>query len=281
MSSLRVVYFESRRTKEMAKLIASQGAEPVSAPALREVPFEDNRAALDFGEELLAGRYSVVIFLTGVGTRALFEVIEQKHSRADLVAALSKTAVIARGPKPAGILREYGVPITIAVPEPNTWRELIAELDARRDALPLTGRHVAVQEYGARNDDLLRELLARGAELTTVPVYRWALPLDLAPLRAGIEEIIGGRADIALFTTGSQVAHVVQVAREDGREQPLRDALSRQVLIGSIGPTCSEALREHGLPVDFEPQHPKMGFLVTECLKEAPVLLARKRGADV
>ncbi|MCA1685688.1 MAG: uroporphyrinogen-III synthase [Planctomycetia bacterium] len=85
---------------------------------------------------------------------------------------------------------------------------------------------------------------------------------DTGPLRAAIAEIAEGRIGAALFTSAQQVEHLVRVAADMGREDDLRAALGRQTVVGSIGPTTSEALRAHGLPVDIEPEHPKMGHLV-------------------
>ncbi len=278
MNGLRVVSFESRRAQEMARLIAAKGGRPMSAPTLREVPLEENPTALAFGEELLAGGYQVIIFLTGVGTRTLFELLEKRYSRQDLVAALKHLAVVVRGPKPTAVLREMGVPITVTVPEPNTWREILAELDGRRDKVPLEGRRVAVQEYGVPNPELVRELEARGAAVTRVPVYRWTLPQDLAPLRSAINAIIAGEVDLALFTNIVQVVHLFQVAGQEGLADELRQAF-RRVVIASIGPTASGGLREYGLDVDLEAQHSRMGYLVKEAAEAAATLLSRKRQA--
>ena len=75
-AGLRVLSLESRRGPEMAKLIASYGGEAVVAPSMREVPLETNTEALAFGRKLFAGGFDLVIFLTGVGTRALARVVE-------------------------------------------------------------------------------------------------------------------------------------------------------------------------------------------------------------
>ncbi len=277
MKNLRVISFESRRATEMARLIAAQGGEPVMAPSLCEVPLEESPAALQFGAELLAQRYHVVIFLTGVGTRALLELSERRHARAELVAALARVSVVARGPKPLAVLREYGIPVAVSVAEPNTWREVLAELDARRQALPLEGRQVAVQEYGAPNPELVAALEARGALVTRVPVYRWALPVDLEPLRRAVGAILAGEIHLALFTNAMQVVNLMQVAQQQGQAEQLRQAF-RRVVVASIGPTASACLRENGLPVDLQPEHPRMGFLVKEAAERAAALLARKRG---
>ncbi len=42
----------------------------------------------------------------------------------------------------------------------------------------------------------------------------------------------------------------------------LRTALGSCTVVGSIGPTTSETLRAHGLPVDIEPEYPKLGHLI-------------------
>lgn len=276
LAGLRVLSLESRRAAEMAKLIASYGGEPVVAPAMQEVPLESNTKALEFVRVLIAGGFDMVIFLTGVGTRALTKVAETEITREQFAAALAGTAVVARGPKPAAALKELGVPVTLAVPEPHTWRELLRALDEGTAALPVDGRRIAVQEYGAANPELLDGLIARGGEVTRVPVYEWALPDDTGPLVAAAEAIARNEIDVALFTTSLQILHLLQIAAEANIEENVRRGLWRTV-IGSIGPLTSQVLREQGLSVDFEPAHPKMGFLVSEAAQRAPELVRKKR----
>jgi len=194
------------------------------------------------------------------------------------VAALQKTSVVARGPKPVAALKELGVPVTLAVPEPNTWRDLLRTLDENKATLPVQGRRVAVQEYGSSNADLLAGLAERGARVTRVPVYQWALPEDTGPLRKAIEKIARVEVDVALFTTSIQVVHLLQVAAEMNLEKDVRRAFAR-IVVGSIGPVTSEALRDYGIEPDFEPSHPKMGILVNEAARGAAEMLARKRNS--
>jgi uroporphyrinogen-III synthase len=275
-AGLRVLSLESRRAAEMAKLIASSGGQATVAPSMREIPLASNTEALAFARRLSEDSFDIVIFLTGVGTRALTRVVETVYPVEQFVVALRKIAVVARGPKPMAVLKELGVPVTVAVPEPNTWRDLLRTLDERADSLPLKGRRVAVQEYGISNPELLAGLSARGAHVTRVPVYEWGLPEDVAPLRAAVMSIARGEMDVVLFTTAMQINHLFQVAREMNQEEPVRRALSR-MLIASIGPTTSERLHEYGLPADIEPTHPKMGYLVSETAQRSAELLPPKR----
>ncbi len=279
LSGLEVVTFESRRAKEMAALITRYGGIPRSAPSLREIPLEDNPAAFRFGEILFSGGFDAVIFMTGVGTRTLFDVLESRFPRAKVVRALSQITVVARGPKPVKVLRELQVPITITVPEPNTWREILQELDENARGFTLAGSRIAVQEYGVANEAFLQELGALGAEVFRVPVYRWSLPEDTAPLRRAVEVIAERSVRVALFTNAAQVHHMFQVASQAGLTDALLAGFATCV-VGSVGPTCSEALRSHGLTVDLEPEHPKMGVLVNETARRAAVLLRAKNHKD-
>src|SRR5271154_331585 len=277
LAGLRVLSLESRRAPEMAKLIENYGGRAIVAPSMREVPLESNTEALAFARTLAANGFDMVIFLTGVGTRALARVVETIYPLEQFAEALRQVTVVARGPKPVAALKELGVPVTIAVPEPNTWRDLLRALDEKA-ALPAPkGKRVAVQEYGASNAELLAGLAERGAQVTRVPVYQWALPEDTAPLRSAVEAIARGEIDVALFTTSIQVAHLLRIAREMNLEQPLRLAFAR-ILIGLIGPMTSEELREQGFSTDFEPVHPKMGFLVNEAAQRGGGSLEQKRG---
>ena len=258
----------------MAALVSTYGGRPVAAPALREIPLESNPEALALADALKRGAFDIVILLTGVGTRVLLDVVQVTSSRDEFVAALARTKVVPRGPKPLAVLRELKITPWITVPEPNTWRELLTALDEKGGSL--RGQRIAVQEYGKPNDELLRALEARGASVTSVPVYRWALPDDIEPLRGAVTAIVRGELDVALFTTSVQIVHLMQVADSMGQSNATRDAMRRMV-VASIGPTCTEELRNQGVAADLEASHPKMGFLVREAAARSPDLLLLKR----
>lgn len=273
----RVVSFESRLSEAMAKSIATHGGVPVSAPALQEIPLEKNPEAFAFAEKLLAGKIDVVILMTGVGARYLFGALSTRHPLERILEAYRRVTTVARGPKPVKALRDYGLAPTITVPEPNTWHEILDELDLSARSIPLAGRTVAVQEYGVPNPELVKGLRQRGATVIQVPIYRWALPDDTRPLAAAIRGLIDGEIEIALFTNAAQVRHLLRVASENGLEEPLRRGL-RRVVLASVGPTTSETLADCGLAADFEPTHPKMGSLVDETAANAQALIEKKRG---
>jgi uroporphyrinogen-III synthase len=268
---LRVISLESRRATEMGELIRRQGGDPFVAPSMREAPIQNNTEAFEFAERLFRGEFDLMIFLTGVGARALSKVLASRYPEERFAEALRKIAVAARGPKPLAALREMKVPVAVAAPEPNTWRELLAALDGRTESC------IAVQEYGKSNPELLEALRNRGANVTPVRVYQWDLPEDVAPLREAVHRIAKGQADVAMFTTSIQIPHLFRIAAEERLTEPMLDALQRMV-IASIGPTTTETLEEFGLKPDIAPTHPKMGFLVKETAEQAAAILPGKRG---
>ena len=277
-AGLRVLALESRRAAELSKLISTYGGLPTVAPAMKEVPLESNSEALAFAARLFAGEFDMVIFLTGVGARTLLGVVETTYRRDEYVAALQRIKVVARGPKPVAALREIGVTPALSVPEPNTWRELLQGLDEAAQSavgIRLQGSRVAVQEYGVSNPELLEGLEKRGARVTRVPVYQWALPDDLAPLRAAIQSLAEGKIDVVFFTTSVQAVHLFEVAAAMNLEKEMRAGLER-AMVASIGPTTSEELARQRIRVDLEPSHPKMGFLVKEAAEQAAELIRRK-----
>jgi len=274
LTGLRVVSFESRRSAEVAELIRNHGGTPIQAPSMREIPLTDQHEALAFGETLFAGGHDILILLTGVGTRLLITTLATRRPRDEVVTALGRLALVCRGPKPVAALKEVGLTPTLVVPEPNTWRDLLSALDGR---LPIAGKRVAVQEYGARNEELLDGLRQRGARVTTVPVYGWALPEDTAPLRAAIERVVAGEVEAALFSSATQIDNVFHLAGEMASADALREALRRRTVVGSIGPITTAALQHHRIEPDLQPEHPKIGHLVAELARQASELLEHKR----
>ena len=274
---LKVLSFESRRSVEMSRLIETYGGSAIAAPSMREVPLSENKAAVNFARGLIAGHYDLVLFLTGVGARALRQVLAEGSGpefEEAFVEAMRHVKVAARGPKPLSVLREWSVPVAFTAPEPCTWRELLAGVVDYRGGLH--GTRVAVQEYGVPNEEFLSALRERGATVDEIAVYRWELPENIAPLRAAISEVITHKVDVALFTTGVQVTHLFRIAEEMGETQRLRHAMQK-VMVASIGPSTTETLQNFGLGVDLETSHPKMGLLVREAAEQSAAVTAEKR----
>lgn len=277
-NGLRVLSFESRRAKEIAQLISNNGGVPTVAPSTREVPAGSNEDETEFVRGVIEHRFDAVIFMTGVGARALIEVTQSAGQQDEFLAGLRRSQVVVRGPKPSAVMREFNIPVALTVPEPNTWRELVQALDANKEMVPLKAKTIAVQEHGEPSLELYEALRERSADVVPVRVYRWELPEDTAPLQAAVRALADGKIDVVLFTSSVQFVHAARIADEMGLKTEFLGALNRAVT-ASIGPVASETLRKNGVAVDFEPSHPKMGFLVKEVAENSAALMKNKLAA--
>jgi uroporphyrinogen decarboxylase len=277
LKGLRIVCFESRRSAESTRMIARLGGEPVEAPTLQEVPLRGTQGVDALEADLLQGVPLLLVLLTGVGTELMIEGLSQTLPRERVLALLSapSTKIVCRGPKPHAILKPFGIKPAAVVGEPNTWREVLRDVDALDLA---RGRVAYVQEYGRTNQELVQGLEQRAtSSVRQIKTYEWSLPLDLAPLHAAIERIAVGDAEVALFTSGIQLTHLLRVAEQLGQGERLRQGLGR-IVIASVGPLTSQALVAAGLPPDIEPEHPKLGHLMVALGALGPQKVAEKRG---
>lgn len=263
--------FESRRAQEIARLIERQGAVAMVAPSMKETPLVDPSLAR-FDRALAARQVDALILLTGVGTRMLVSALATERSAepADVVEQLRAISIGARGPKVFAALKELRIAQYVAANEPYEWTDLATALET---GWKLSGLRVWLQEYGTPHPDFVAWLTERGAVVDCVRVYQWERPTDMQPLHQAIDALLARQVHAVLFTSAPQVERVLEIAREKGLENDVREALSHAQL-GSIGPSCSARLRKLGIRVDVEPEHSHMGHLVK-------AVLERLKGSEV
>lgn len=262
---LRVLSFESRHAPQMQFCIEAHGGRATVVPALREMELHDESVAL-FEEALRQNRVDVVVFTTGTGVRRLAQQLSQRRSENSdssdsWLVSLRRVQVVARGLKTQAALRELEIPVALVAPPPHTWRDLLTALDAKLNEIPLNKRAVFLQEYGTPNRALARALSSRGANVSRLLIYQWAMPEDTTALLRAINGVIEGAFDVVLFTNGSQVWHLFKLAYKNGIEDEFREALQRTV-VASIGPSCSEALSEFETVPNLQSEQANMKALV-------------------
>ena len=258
MRAKKVAILESRLGKQLVELVAQRGGIPFHAPALAELPDLEPAKIAELVRSLKSRSAKLAVFQTGVGTRALFAATDSLGLTDALLSMLEGMIVAARGPKPTGALRARGVRIDRSAREPFTTHEILESIEN----VPLQGERVIVQRHGTMNAELDHALGARGAEVTEIPVYRWTLPPDTAPLAALIDALERDEMHAVVLTNAEQVRNLFAVAEQLGRAAPLRAALNR-TLVASIGPVASAALRDAGVKVGLESSPPKLGALLS------------------
>ncbi len=256
----------------MEKLIARQRGVPLVVASVRERPLDQHDSLDHFVEGLTAGAYDMVVCMTGVGLAFAKEVLEARGRLEEFAEGLRRVTIVSRGPKPVATLRAMRVPIQVMIPEPNTWREIIAAIAQR------TERRIAVQEYGRPNLEMNRALEQLGATVTPVEIYRWDLPEDTGPLRRAAHALAAQESDVVLFTSSIQLDHLMRIAAEEEIEAEVRESLQRHTVIGSIGPVMTDWLQASGFTPDIVPAQPKLGALVKAAAEGAAAAAAGKRG---
>ena len=267
-----IAFVEARMSSELASLIQRHGGVPYSAPVLQEVYLKDSPEVQQLIVDTCEGRVDAVALLTGVGTQALVSAAAALGREEEFIHCLDQLTIIARSPKPARVLRRYKIHIDVMPPEPFTTPDLIKSLEA----WDLADKVVAVQHYGGPNRPLVQHLQERGAQVREVVLYTWGLPEDQVPVRSMIDAMTQGKIDAIAFTSQPQVGNLLAIAAQAGKEASLRRCLGRAeaeegnaadgagagVVVASVGPVCSRRLREAGIAVDVEPEHPHMGNMV-------------------
>ena len=243
----------------MASLIQRHGGIPYPAPVLQENYLEDDPHVKQLVNDVCDGIVQVLVLLTGVGTQALVRAAGAMGKEEEFLRALDQRTIIARSPKPARVIRHHKIHIDVMPPEPYTSQEL---LNAIND-IGLDGKELAVQAYGAPNGFLTQALRDRGANVREVTLYTWGLPQDQTPVIRMIDGLGRGEIHAIAFTSQPQVGNLLNIAGQAGTEEILKGRLNGPlVAVASVGPVCSRRLREEGINVDVEPEHPHMGNMV-------------------
>jgi uroporphyrinogen-III synthase len=208
----------------------------------------DPEPVLAWIHDLIAGRFAVVVLMTGEAVRRLLGFADRAGLRDDFVAALGRTRTLTRGPKPGRALKELGLAPTKVAQAPTT-EGVIATL--RQE--PLTGQAVGVTLFGEANPTLEQFLTQAGATVRTVLPYVFAPAADDERVVDLLGRLHAGAVDVLVFTSSPQVERLYEVAARRGLEEVLRQGLAR-TRVAAVGPVVADDLRRHGAPVHVCPE---------------------------
>jgi uroporphyrinogen-III synthase len=241
----------ARSASAQAEQVRRCGGVPVIAPTLATATADEDvqRAAVSrFLDRLVTGEIALVILLTGVGTRALIAAADELGRRDDLRAGLDRARVLSRGYKCTAALRTFGRQPDL-IPTLPTTTGVARELETYGERFgKLRGRQVAVQAYGTPAAELGAALALHGAEVSTIPLYRYRLPDDEAPVLNLLDELAAWKLDAVTFTSPPAVTHLFLLAEAHERADLLRADLNRPgVVVAAVGPSTGAALRDEGV----------------------------------
>lgn len=259
-----------RRWSEQAELLERRGAAVLHGPTITTQYLGCDDELRRATEAVIARPPDYLVATTGIGVRAWFEAAQAWGLAEGLLDALAESHVVARGPKATAAVQVAGLP-TWASPSSERLEHAVALLTAQ----DLAGRVVAFQHYGERDASAVATIVAAGAGLVEVPVYRYQAPADDTKARALIDAACDRQLDAVTFTSAPSVAHLVTLAGRRAREGELLTAFNDgNVAAVCVGPVCAEAARRAGIQRPVAPALGRLGLLVRSLTEE---LQARRR----
>jgi uroporphyrinogen-III synthase len=265
LAGYTVAVTAARRKEELGALLDRRGARVVYAPSIRIVPLSDDAELVAATREVLARPIDLVVATTGVGFRGWLEAADAWDL--PLVEHLRSARVLARGPKARGAIRGGGL-VDAWSPESESSAEVLSHLLSGAEG-SLEGRRIAVQLHGDPLAEFVAALRDAGAEVLTVPVYRWVLPEDVAPVRRLVATVVAGGVDAVTFTSAPAAASLLSVADELGLRADLVAALNDRVLAIAVGPVTAGPLDAAGIP-SCQPERARLGALAREVVARLP-----------
>ncbi|WP_127507136.1 uroporphyrinogen-III synthase [Actinoplanes sp. LAM7112] len=271
LTGFTVAVTAERRRDEMAALLTRRGARVVTASAISIVPLADDDALHASTMACIGLTPDLVVATTGFGFRGWLEAAEGWGLGERLRSVLRGARIIARGPKPCGAIRAAGLTEDWAA-ETESTDEILSRLLADGVA----GQRIVVQEHGEPQTEFVAALRAAGAAVVEVPVYRWVLPADVAPVRRLVDQIVAGQIDAVTFTSAPAVKAFLQVAGESSGAVLAR--FGNGVLAACVGPVTAAPLISYGVPVVM-PARFRLGALIKTVTDELPLRSRKLRVA--
>lgn len=228
------------------------GAEVLELPLIQVSREIDKQTLHDVLSEL--GGYDWVIFTSANGVRFFFEEFRRIY---DDIRALGLVRIAVVGEATAAAVRDLWLRVECQ-PKQATAEGLAEELIATGS---LDSARVLVITGNLNRDTLITRLAEARAIVDRLQVYKTE-ERDLA--RDPVAQDFRSRgADAILFASPS----AVQSFRDQAAALKLA-AKARKPLAGSIGPTTTAAMKQLGLPVDFEAAEPALDALVAALVRK-------------
>lgn len=258
-----------RRAEELATLLERRGATVIQTPAIHVLPLVDDSDLRAKTLQIIDSPPDLVVISTGIGFRGWLEAAQEWTLGRDLLAALGRTRVIARGPKAMGAIRGAGLR-----EEWSPATESSGEVFEHLSAEGIRGVRIAVQLHGTITEweplpDLSALLTEAGADVLPVSVYRWIRPPDQTRVNELLTRILDHDVDAVTFTSAPAVSSILSSAKESGRLEPILDAFRGPVVAMCVGPVTAAPLEALGVPT-MQPPRARLGSLAKFIIEELP-----------
>ncbi len=232
--------------------LEAQGAAVIELPLIKVSKDVNLNTLAEVLQEF--GSYEWVIFTSVNGVKYFFEEFIRVHED---IRTLGLVRLAAVGEATAAALKDLHLRVDLQ-PKKASGEELATELIKRES---IDSAKILVVTGNQNREVVVEKLHEARAIVDTLPVYKTE-ENDLAEDPVASDFRAKG-ADAILFASPSAAQSFF-----DQAAALKLGAKARKPLAGSIGPTTTAAMKQLGLPVDFEAAEPSLDLLVAALLKK-------------
>jgi uroporphyrinogen III methyltransferase / synthase len=242
---------------EMARRLEQLGASVIYCPTIQIVE-PASWEALDAAINRL-NNYDWLIFTSTNGAEFFFRRLAEKRS--DGFTALSSLQICAVGPATAKAIAAAGARVDLTAGESQAEGVLAAIIERVGSEDKVAGLRFLLPRARVAREFLPAELVRLGGQVDAVEAYQTIRPdVDCASLR---QNLTGNRVDAITFTSPSTVTNFAALIGVGDLSECLRS-----ILVASIGPVTTDALKAHGIKSVVQPQS-YTGIALVEALAQA------------
>jgi uroporphyrinogen-III synthase len=233
------------RSSELAATLQDEGATVLSIPAIEIIPPE-SYGPLD---EALASldQFDWIVFTSAHSV----EVFEERRDP-----SVFPGHIAAIGPATANAIERLGLPVTL-VPSVQIAESLAESLVPHAE-----GKNVLLIRAAEAREVLPTALIQAGARLTVVEAYRNRIPIESAPHLRELFASPTQYPDAITFTSASTARNLIALLAVSGLTLPTG------IVLASIGPITSQALRDLGLEPTVEAKEATIPELAQALIKQ-------------
>lgn len=253
LAGRRIVVTRPRdQAAEWRAQLEAKGAEVIELPLIQVTKHYDKSTLVEIFAEL--GQYEWIVFTSANGARFFFE---EFHKGFDDIRAMGLLRIAVVGEATAEVIRSKHLRIDLQPKKANA--DELAQLMIERESID--SAKILVVTGNLNRDTLVDKLHDAHAIVDRLPIYKTEETNLAADPVAG--EFREKGADAILFASPSAAQSFF-----DQAAALKLGARAKRPLSGSIGATTTAAMKQLGLPVDFEAAQANLDSFVEELLKK-------------
>ncbi|MFJ8235842.1 uroporphyrinogen-III synthase [Ureibacillus sp. NPDC094379] len=252
LSNRCVALLGTRKIEEQTTIIQHLGGTAVHRPTQGKIHFDGQIIGAQI-KKIIDGQFQWIIFTTSLAIEKLFQIAEELKIEQELLLALKKMNIVARGYKTMIALKKRELNAIV-----RDINGSIVQLIRSLKPFNLKSQHIAVQLYGEPSPLLIEWLSEQQTTIQEILPYQH-IPPNPDTLTQLLEEVISQKVDAISFTSTSQVRYLFDFAEEVKQDDVLFEALETQTITLAVGKVTGKALQDKGVKRMLIPHDDRIG----------------------